>query len=74
MGNRDWMGPVRRWRKGDMYWSKNDFVTLVWCIDDVKANEKGSCVGIGPDGETIVGFMTAEQAKAWDGCGEVEPT
>ena len=74
MNDRAWMGKVERWRIGDIYYASNDFVTLAWAIDDAKANESATRVGIGPDGETIVGFMTAEQAKAWDGCGEVEPT
>lgn len=62
--------PTRRWREGDILFAENDWVlTAVVVTDDPKKLE-GWRMGLHPYGEDqmCVGYITAEHAKAWDGC------
>lgn len=63
------LGPVRRWKEGDILYAENDFVRMAYVVTDDHEKLSGWRLGLHPYGDTeiCVGYITHDQAKAWDG-------
>lgn len=63
------LGPVNRWKTPDgILWSKNNFMKLAWFATDDPTKLKGYALGVEGQQKMVVKYITAEQAKLWDGC------
>ena len=67
-------GTVRRWRIGDVYYAKNNLVTMAYMINSDHASA-GAIGTSGPgDDAVFVQYITTDQSKLWDGAPDKEPT
>lgn len=66
----DMAKPTRRWREGDILFAENDWVKTADVVSDDPKKLGGLGLGLHPygDSQMCVGYITAEQAKAWGGC------
>lgn len=62
------MGPVRRWREGNILFAENDFIRGAYMVIDDQAKFEG-LFGMGFEGprQICVEYITAEVGKLWDG-------
>lgn len=58
-----WAGKVIRWRDGERYYAKNDFVTLVYVVTDDP--EKMRRLGLHGDDKIVVEFIDQAAADRW---------
>jgi hypothetical protein len=58
-----WYGKVVRWRDGERFYLKNDFVTMVYVATD-DAEQVGQ-LGLHGDDQMCVKFIDRETAEKW---------
>lgn len=57
-------GKVYRWRVGDIFFAKNDWISMAYAVTDDPA--KVGTVGLHGPEEMCVEFIGADKAKLWD--------
>lgn len=58
-----WAGKVVRWRDGERYYAKNDFVTLAYVVTDDPGKLRR--LGLHGDDKMVVEFIDQATADRW---------